>query len=80
MENIGKIAKIKDLERVIGIISYARRTIKKTEEVLAPLRQDLKILKKGNVSEQYGDLGSFLVLYDTSTLVQYLVHYSACST
>ena len=53
MDNIGKVAKIKDLERVIGIISYARRTIKKTEEVLAPLRQDLKILKKGGVSEQW---------------------------
>ena len=53
MENVGKVSNIKDLERVIGIISYARRTIQKTEEVLAPLRQDLKILKKGNVSEQW---------------------------
>ena len=27
-----------------------------------------------------GDLGSILVLYDASTLVQYFVHYSTCST
>ena len=53
MENIGKVASIKNLERVIGIISYARRTIEKTEEILAPLRQDLKVLKKGKVSEHW---------------------------
>ena len=51
-ESLGNIWTIKELERVIGIISYARRVIKGTEKILAPLRSDLKILKKGGVSEQ----------------------------
>lgn len=44
-EALGEIQIVKDLEMVIGIISYARRMIKGTEEVLAPLRKDLKMLK-----------------------------------
>ena len=46
-EVIGEVKTIHDLERVIGIISYARRVIKKTEEVLASLRSDLKAFRKG---------------------------------
>ena len=38
---------------MIGIISYARRVIKGTEKILAPLRSDLKTLKKGGVSGQW---------------------------
>ena len=38
---------IHDIERVLGIISYARRVIKKTEKVSAPLRSDLKAFRKG---------------------------------
>ena len=49
-EVIGEVRTIHDLERVIGIISYARRVIRKTEEVLAPLRADLKAFKKGETS------------------------------
>ena len=52
-EAIGKVRTIHDLERAIGIISYARRVIRSTEEILAPLRADLKRLKKGDVSEQW---------------------------
>ena len=40
--DVGFVSSIKGLERVIGILSYARRVIKKSEEVLAPLREDLK--------------------------------------
>ena len=52
-ESLGNVRTIKELERVIGIISYARRVIKGTEKILATLRSDLKILKKGGVSGQW---------------------------
>ena len=52
-EVIGEVRTIHDLERVIGIISYARRVIRRTEEVLAPLRADLKAFKKGETSEEW---------------------------
>ena len=52
-ESLGNVRAIKELERVIGIISYARRVIKGTEKILAPLRSDLKTLKKGGVSGQW---------------------------
>ena len=52
-ESLGPVQTIRDLERVIGIISYARRVIKGTEEILAPLRRDLKDFKKGGVTEQW---------------------------
>lgn len=44
-KDLREIKNAKDLERAIGVISYARRTIKGTGEVLAPLRNDLKTLK-----------------------------------
>ena len=52
-EVIGEVRTIHDLERVIGIISYARRMIRGAEEVLAPLRADLKSFKKGETSEEW---------------------------
>ena len=52
-EQLGPIRTVNDLERVIGIISYARRVIQSTEEILAPLREDLKILKHGKISESW---------------------------
>ena len=52
-EVIGEVRTIHGLERVIGIISYARRVIRKTEEVLAPLRADLKAFKKGETSPEW---------------------------
>ena len=55
MDSIGPIENVHDLERVIGIISYARRVIHGTEIVLAPLREDLKRLKKGNISDEWFD-------------------------
>ncbi len=53
MDNIGQTKTMKDLERVIGIISYARRAIKDVELLLGPLRNDLKTLKRGEVSEEW---------------------------
>ena len=55
MESIGPIECVHDLERVIGIIFYARKVVKGTEEVLASLRADLKRLKKGNVPSEWFD-------------------------
>ena len=55
-ETLGEIRTVKDLERVIGIISYARKTIKGTEKILSNLRQDLKELKKGKISDQWFDM------------------------
>ncbi len=50
MEEVGQVRSVKELERVIGIISYARRAIKDVELILGPLRHDLKTLKKGEVT------------------------------
>ena len=55
-ETLGEVKTVKDLERVIGIISYARKTIRGTERILGNLRQDLKELKKGKVSDQWFDM------------------------
>ena len=55
-ETLGEIKTVKDIERVIGIISYARKTIRGTEKILSKLRQDLKELKKGKVSDQWFDM------------------------
>ena len=51
-EEIGYVSNVHELERVIGIISYSRRVIKGTEKILGPLRQDLKKMKKGDVTEE----------------------------
>ena len=40
------VSDIKGQERAIGILSYARKVVKKIEEILAPLREDLAVLKK----------------------------------
>ena len=52
MEQLGRVRNVNDLERIIGIISYARHFIKATELILAPLRSDLKDLKKGRLLEK----------------------------
>ena len=44
---MGPMKSIKSLERAIGILSYYRRHILKVEEILFPLRQDLKSTKEG---------------------------------
>ena len=51
--DVGFVSNIKGLERVIGILSYARRVIKKSEEVLAPLRKDLKKMKREMVTLEW---------------------------
>ena len=53
MDEIGKVQSIKDLERIIGIISYSRRCIKDSELILGPLRKDLKRFKSGAVTEEW---------------------------
>ena len=49
IEQLGRVRNVNDLERIIGIISYARHFIKATELILAPLRSDLKDLKKRTI-------------------------------
>ena len=51
-QELGKIRTIKDLERIIGVISYARRCVKGTEVILGPLRNALKEFKAQSVSEK----------------------------
>ena len=53
MEQLGPIRTVNDLERVIGIISYARRVIRGTEEILTPLRKDLRKLKHEECSHDW---------------------------
>ena len=48
-EAIGEVETIHDIERIIGIISYARRVIWKIKEVLAPLWSNLKAFKKRRI-------------------------------
>ena len=48
-----RVENIKDLERVIGVISYTRRCVKFVEMILGPLREGLKTLKSGHVSESW---------------------------
>ena len=50
---MGEIRTIKDLERAIGIILYARRCVKDVEVILGPLRESLKTFKEGKVSEEW---------------------------
>ena len=52
-KSIGWVSDIRGQERAIGIISYARRVVKKTEEILAPLWEDLKILKKETPEKEW---------------------------
>ena len=52
-EALGWVSDIKGQERAIGILSYARKIVKKTEEILAPLREDLKILKRETPDEEW---------------------------
>ena len=49
--DIGEVKTIRDMERAIGILSYARRCIVDVERILAPLRQDLKAMKKRKLDE-----------------------------
>lgn len=53
MEEIGEVQSIKDLERVIGILSYIRRVVRDIERILGPLHADLKELKCGLVTSDW---------------------------
>ena len=53
MKEIGEVSSIKGLERVIGIISYARRVLKGSEKILGPLWEDLKYAKKHKPSDEW---------------------------
>ena len=53
MQEIGEVRSIKDLERVIGILSYSRRCVKGVERILGPLREDLKTFKAGDISDKW---------------------------
>ena len=53
MKEIGEVSSIKGLERVIGIISYARRVVKGSEKILGPLREDLKYAKNHEPSDEW---------------------------
>ena len=50
---MGEVRTIKDLERVIGIISYACHCVRGVEVVLGPLQEILKVFKDGNISEEW---------------------------
>ena len=50
---LGKVSTIKDLERVIGVLSYARRCVKDVEMILDPLREGLKTFKVGEITEDW---------------------------
>ena len=52
MKEVGVVKGIKDLERIIGILSYARRTVKNVEVILHTLREDLRKMKNGEISEE----------------------------
>ena len=52
-KELGRIETIKDLERIIGVISYARRCIKDVEMILGPLRNALKEFKAKKVSDDW---------------------------
>lgn len=51
LAELGELRTIKDLERIIGVISYARRCVKDVEVILGPLREGLKTVKDDEVSE-----------------------------
>ena len=45
MKEVGVVKGIEDLERIIGILSYARRTVKNVEVILHSLREDPRKMK-----------------------------------
>ena len=49
LAEMGELRTIKDLEHVIGIISYARRCVRCVEVVLGPLRESLKVFKDEDI-------------------------------
>ena len=53
INELGRIGTIKDFKRIIGLISYTRRCVKDLETILSPLREGLKTLKSGQVSESW---------------------------
>ena len=53
LAELGRIETIKDLERIIGVISYTRRCVKDVEMILGPLREGLRTFKAGKVSEEW---------------------------
>ena len=53
MQEIGFISLNKELERVIGILSYSRRCIKDTEKILGPQREELRRFNFGIVDDSW---------------------------
>ena len=51
-KEIGEVTNVKELERVIGILSYARKVVRGTEKILGPLRSDLKKMKKQKMDQK----------------------------
>ena len=52
-KELGEIRTIKDLQRIISVISYAHHCVKDVEMVLGPFREDLKEFKAKSVSEDW---------------------------
>ena len=53
LAELGRVETIKDLELIIGFISYTRRCVEDVEMILGPLREGLKTLKSVQVSESW---------------------------
>ena len=53
MKELGEIRTIKDLERIIRVISYACHCVKGVEVILGPLQEGLKTFKGKEVSEEW---------------------------
>ena len=53
LAELGEVCTIKDLERIIGVISYAFRCVKDVEVILGSLREALRTFKAGGVSEEW---------------------------
>ena len=51
LAGLGRLETIKDVERIIGVISYTSRCVKDVEMILAPIRDAIRTFKLGQVSE-----------------------------
>ena len=53
LAELGRMETIKDLERIIGVISYTPHCVKDVEMILSPFREGLKTFKSGQMSESW---------------------------
>ena len=58
---VGTVRDWKALERLVGVLSYIRRTVVSLERVIKPLRERLKEARKGRHDEQWWSETNFLV-------------------